>query len=321
MKIFYTLLFLIITCCILTHSGLSLAYAAIGLDLWFNKMVPSLFPFMILSGIMIRMNLTKTFTKILYPVINPLFHVSENGSYAMMIGFLCGFPMGAKTVADLLKRNMISDREAEFLLAFCNNIGPVYFCSYVLPLLNRQLLIPYLLGMYGIPLLYGLVLRYTRYRDLNLSDIKHSTTLQASSFCGSADISVVASPVQKKDLLNEVDDAITSSIQSILCLGGYMIFFNLLNLVPHIILGSTPVYLAPLFEITGGLKLNDGQIPLYGLLLLPFGGLSCIAQTNSCIKGTNLSISEYTIHKIILTMLTGLYYLGWFLLFPDSFLR
>lgn len=305
MKILYTILFLFITACILTHSELSLTYALIGLDLWYNKMVPALFPFMILSGIMIRMNLTKMFTGLIFPVIHPIFRVSENVCYAMLVGFSCGFPMGAKTVADLLKRDMISEREAEYLLAFCNNIGPVYFCSYVLPLLRRQLLLPYLLGMYGIPLVYGILLRYTKYRDITDTSL-HS--VHSSPHCG-------------KSLLDEADDAITSSVQSILSLGGYMIFFNLLNIVPHICFHTTPIYLAPLFEITGGLKLMEGKLPLYGLLLLPFGGLSCIAQTNSCIKGTTLSISAYTVHKVILMLLTGVYYLVWFLLSPSGFLH
>lgn len=305
MKIVYTLLFLFLTICLLTNSELSLAYALLGLNLWFEKMIPALLPFMILSGIMIRMNLTQNFSRILSPVIRPLYRVSENVCYAMIMGFLCGFPMGAKTVADLLKKEMISEREASFLLAFCNNIGPIYFCSFVLPLLGRELILPYVIGMYGLPLLYGLILRYTRYTDLS---VKPVCTLQSSQYTGS-------------NILNEIDDSITSSIQSILTLAGYMIFFNLLNLPFHIMWGETPTWLAPLFEITGGLKLSGGHFPLYALLILPLGGFSCIAQTYSCIKGTSLSILEYIVHKIILTVLTSIYYLSWFFLFPSSFLR
>ena len=43
--------FVVMTCCILTHSSLSLAYAALGLELWYEKMVPVLLPFMIPIGI------------------------------------------------------------------------------------------------------------------------------------------------------------------------------------------------------------------------------------------------------------------------------
>lgn len=288
-----------------------------GLELWYQKMIPTLLPFMILSGIMIRMELTEGFISFLYPVIRPIYKISRNACYCLLMGFLCGFPMGAKTVSDLYSRQMINKREAEFLLAFCNNIGPVYFVSFVLPLLKRQLLLPYLFGMYGVPLLYGLILRYTVYRDL-----PGRTLLSKRNVGSSQELRICDAQTSKSfHLLNVVDESITSSVQSILSLGGYMILFNLLNLLPHILLGKQPYILAPLLEISGGLNMLQQNSPLYALLLLPFGGLSCIAQTNSCIKNTDLSIADYTLHKILLTVLTAVYYLGWFLLFPRSFMR
>lgn len=262
------------------------------------------------------MELTEGFISFIYPVIRPIYKISRNACYCLLMGFLCGFPMGAKTVSDLYSRQMISKREAEFLLAFCNNIGPVYFVSFVLPLLKRQLILPYLFGMYGVPLLYGLILRYTAYRDLS-----ERTSSSKRNVGYSQELRICDDQTSKSfQLLNVVDESISSSVQSILSLGGYMILFNLLNLLPHILLGKQPYILAPLLEISGGLNMLQQKSPLYALLLLPFGGLSCIAQTNSCIKNTDLSIADYTLHKILLTALTAIYYLGWFLLFPRSFM-
>ncbi len=304
-KILITLAFLLLTACILTRSQLSLAYALTGLNLWYEKMVPALLPFMILSGIMIRLQLTEGFTSLLYPILRPVFKVSRNVCYAVILGFLCGFPMGARTVADLYGRDMISKREAEYLLAFCNNIGPVYFLSFVLPLLERTMIWPYLAGMYGLPLLYGVLLRYTLFRDLREQG------------------SVASSPrrLKKTALLAEVDDAVQTSVKSMLMLGGYMILFNLLNLPLHILLGRAPRLMAPLLEINGGLRILGTGFPLYSLLVLPFGGLSCVAQTYSCISKTPLSLSSYTFHKLVLSALTALYYLCWWLFSPASFLR
>lgn len=354
LRLLGTLSFLLFTVCILTHSELSLSYAATGLKLWFEKMIPSLLPFMILSGIVIRLGLTETIASFVYPLIRPLYRVRKNVCYCMMLGFLCGFPMGARVVADLYSRGQLTREEGEYLLAFCNNIGPVYYCSFVLPLLHRELVAPYLFGMYGIPALYGIFLRYTRYRDLE--KLLYAGTIPAFSDrptrrkqfsstavrSGAGEMSMCAhrsshnekgwrsgvwqdrreSLVHRGErLLSETDQSINASIRSILTLGGYMILFNLLNLIPHVLWGKQIPLPAPLFEITGGLSLLQAQAPLYSLLALSFGGLSCIAQTYSCIRDTDLSITDYILHKVILTLLNALFYFSWFLLFPASFLR
>lgn len=315
-----SLLFLLLTVCILTNSDYSLYYALMGLNLWFQKMIPSLLPFMILSGIMIQMSLTEKFIFFLYPIIKPLFRISKNVCYVIFMGFLCGFPMGAKTVAQMLLQGKITKREATFLLAFCNNIGPVYFCSFVLPLLHIPLRNagPYLFGMYGIPFLYGILLRYTLFRDLALvttpsSQIAKPLSLSATT-ATKAKVTFFQPTPTSPGLLNAIDTAVQTALDSILTLGGYMILFNVLNLPVHIVLGKRPVLMAPFLEITGGLQMLGVSKPLYALILLPFGGLCCIAQTNSCIKNTGLSIIPYILHKLFLTGLTFSYYIVWGLL-------
>ena len=331
------LLFLLLTVCILTNSALSLSYASLGLELWFQKMVPSLLPFMILSGIMVRLNLTEKLAMSIYPVIGRIYRVRKNVCYCMLLGFLCGFPMGAKVTGELLERGQLTHREGEFLLAFCNNIGPVYFCSFVLPLLDRKLTVPYLFGMYGIPLIYGLVLSRTTYRSIKVTTyinhispheqnaIVHALHASSGAELRAAERVNVKSDNKKtltfEQLLEAVDQSIRSSGQSILTLGGYMILFNLLNLLPHVLSGHSMPIFSPLLEITGGLGMLKGTLPLYSLLTLSFGGLSCIAQTYSCIRGSGLLLSNYIFHKIVLTLLNACFYLGWFLLLPDSFLR
>lgn len=314
-----TFLFLILIGCILCNSQLSFQYATMGLNLWFERMIPVLFPFMILSGIMVRLELTEKIAVFLKPFLAPVFKVRGNVCYAIFMGFLCGFPMGAKVVSELYTRNRITKREAEFLLAFCNNIGPVYFCGFVLPTLKRKLVLPYLLGMYGIPLLYGLILRYTVFRDLNnLLDSPNT----------SKDTPITSDlQLKKKEkrtslaLLEAMDDSIHASIQSILALGGYMILFNLLNILPRLCFGEKYILFSPLLEISGGLTVLGSRLPFYSLLVLTFGGLSCLAQSYHCIKETDLSIGNYTLHKIILTGLCALYYLGWFIVSSQTFLR
>lgn len=296
-KIFWTSAFLLISGSILTHSELSLEYAGNGLELWLHSMIPTLLPFMILSGILVRMGLTEGFVTLIYPLVGPVFRVSKSACYVITMGFMCGFPMGAKCIDDMYSHGKIDDAEAAWLLAFCNNIGPVYLISFALPLLGCRNLWPCVFGMYGLPLLYGLCLRYTVFRTIRYPHTQYQKHRLESP---------TAPLVSFLEALNE---SVFASLQSILMLGGYMILFNLLMLLPGLILPQNWAFVAPILEITGGLKLLGDKFPFYSLLMLPFGGLSCIAQTYSCISHTKLSIGEYVRHKFVLTAFTGIYYL------------
>lgn len=297
----YSILAFILTAIILSFPADCLSLSLNGLNLWFERMIPTLFPFMVLSGIIIRMNLTSSFVKILKPVTGRIFQLSDSCIYGIVIGFLCGFPMGAHVTAQLYTQKQINKSEASLLLSFCNNIGPVYFLSFVLPTLKLNGIAPYLFAMYGLPLLYGLFLRYTIYSK-NVT----KTHLQASH----------GTPVS---LLAALDESIFSSLYSIAKLGGYMIFFNLLFIFPVLASRIFPVPagvsssltggIGCLLEITGGIGILKNRAPLWVLCVLPFGGLSCIVQTYSMIKDTDLSVSEYVMHKMILTAITVFYYL------------
>lgn len=307
----YPLSAILLTAVILTFPADCLSLALKGLTLWFERMIPTLFPFMVLSGIMIRMKLTGAFVKVLKPVLGAVFRVSDACLYGIIIGFLCGFPMGAHVAAQLCEQKQISGKEASFLLSFCNNIGPVYFISFVLPTLSLKAAPVFLFGMYGIPLLYGLVMRHTLFSDIG------RRVLPARERIAAAEVKWDAK--EPPSLLQALDDSVFNSLFSIAKLGGYMVFFNLLFILPYLLarLLALPSREEELFvggigallEITGGIGILGDKAPYLVLCLLPFGGLSCIAQTYSMIRDTDLSIREYVMHKMILTAVTVFYYL------------
>lgn len=309
-RLLFTALSLYLIVLLLRYPTLSLEYASTGLDLWLKKMIPTLLPFMILSGIMIRMNLTESFVRLLHPLLHRLYGTSKNGSYTVVMGFLCGFPMGARIVGELRETGRLSRGESARLLYFCNNIGPIYFLSYVVPVLAiEKPLVPFLI-MYGIPLIYGLTL-------CRIVPFFHGQTEIPRSFGDNdtlSDIHTSASPQknQRMPLLAAVDASVLSGLIGIAKLGGYMVFFNLLNIafVPfrHVSADLLGIYQC-ILEITSGID-HSGHFLFYPILiLLPFGGFSCIAQTYSMISRTDLSVRPYVFHKVIQAALTALCYL------------
>lgn len=297
-RLLFTMLSLYLTVLLLMYPPLSLEYASAGLRLWLTKMVPVLLPFMILSGIMIRMDLTENFVRLVHPLLHLLYGTSKNGSYTIVMGFLCGFPMGARIIGELYGSGRLSKEESARLLCFCNNIGPIYFLSYVVPTLDiRHPLIPFLI-MYGIPLLYGIAL-------MRIVPIKRRTASALS------DLKEDVRP-DRMTLPAAIDASVVSGLIGIARLGGYMIFFNLLNIafVPfrHTDAALLKIYRCVL-EITSGIDYSGQSLFYPILILLPFGGLSCIAQTYSMICHTDLPLKPYVLHKVIQTLLTALCYL------------
>ena len=53
-------------------------------------------------------------------------------SYALLLGLLCGYPMGTKITSDLYGCGRISRREAEYLLTFTNHASPVFIYTYLI---------------------------------------------------------------------------------------------------------------------------------------------------------------------------------------------
>lgn len=305
---------------LLRYPALSLQYALAGLHLWFEKMIPTLLPFMILSGILIQMNLTEGFVRLFHPILHLLYGTTPNGSYTLIMGFLCGFPMGARIAGELCRTERLQTEEGNRLLAFTNNIGPIYFLSFVVSTLSLEKpLMPFLV-MYGVPLVYGLfVMRMPLlfHHPDGLSAMRTSPHFRRPTKSINSELSAAASSrqiPQAEGLLAATDHAVFSGLTGIAKLGGYMVFFNLLNIlfVPfaHLPSAFLNAYYC-ILEITGGIARCGAFSPSLVLILLPFGGLSCIAQTYSMIEGTGLSIHTYILHKLAQTAITALIYLLW----------
>lgn len=251
--------------------------------IWFQTMLPTLMPFMILSTLMVSLHLVDFIGA---------------KTYCVFMGFLCGFPMGAKVTRDLYHAKAFTKTDAQIMLAFCNNLGPVFLLNYAFPMIGIHKPLIYLLGLYGIPFIYGMVNLYIHRQNSSLITPQENISSKTTH------------------LLYHIDDAIQCAIHSITTLGGYMILFNLLYIIPLEISGFPMIRhlnlknLLPIrcfLEICGGLSQKPVQT-LWLLSLLSFGGLSCLAQTYSVIKDSDLAYSNYLKHKLCMTLLTMAYF-------------
>lgn len=102
-----------------------------GIELCLTVMLPSLFPFFVLSNLTVRLGLADRLGRLLAPVMRPVFNVSGAGAAALALGFIGGYPVGAKTVISLCRSGRLTRTEAERMLAYSNNSGPAFILGVV----------------------------------------------------------------------------------------------------------------------------------------------------------------------------------------------
>lgn len=268
-----------------------------GIQLWMFTVVPTLFPFLILSDIMVRLNTTDYISMLLSPITKPLLGISPSGSYAIITGLLCGYPVGAKACADLVKENKISIQEGNYLLTFVNNASPAFISSYIVnallfgncSALNIAMLI-------YIPSIITAFILNPFFRK----NLKNSKPPTDSDISGSVKTF-------------SLENAIFSTINTLLRIGAYIIIFSILcefiKLLPN---HSVKMALSGLLEITTGTFLvSISTIPFeWKIKLIIFftslGGISTLFQTNSMIADSGLSIKWYILGKVIASVIAFL---------------
>ncbi len=115
----------------ISASGQVIDSCRYALQLCAELILPSLFPFFVLSILLSKLGLPELLGRRLAPAAARLFRVSGAGASALIIGLTGGYPLGAAYIADMEKTGAVSTREAERLLAFCNNSGPAFLVGAV----------------------------------------------------------------------------------------------------------------------------------------------------------------------------------------------
>ena len=114
-----------------TASRQGMAFCRDGLRLCTGLILPSLFPFFVVSGLLSNLGFPQWFGRKLEPAARKLFGVSGVGASALAIGLCGGYPMGAAYLAGMLHTGQINAEECSRLLAFCNNTGPAFLIGAV----------------------------------------------------------------------------------------------------------------------------------------------------------------------------------------------
>lgn len=263
--------------------------------LWAIQLVPSLLPFMILTNL---------FTPFLYRYISInskkgaafLYKVSGlsiQGCCILLIGQLCGYPLGAKMTGEAYKQGRITRSEANYLLTICNQSSPAFLEFYVgIFALNRQIPTPILFILFYFSTIITSFFTRKLYKPEFIPNNTESDTKNTSNF------------------FEQLDKSITDGCITILRIGGYILIFAVGSYFIQSLfssLGGSIYFVTALLEITNGLSMlkehfyTHSWYSYFILTLTAFGGFCTMAQIKGMLVGTSLSIKPYFIGKIIYT--------------------
>ncbi len=122
----------------------ALSGALDGIELCLATLVPSLFPFFLLS-ILLTGALSGQSLPILRPIAT-ICKVPKGAESLLAIGFLGGYPVGAQNVAQLYRGGQLSHGQAAQLISICNNAGPAFLFGILGPMFTSPLT-PWLLWL------------------------------------------------------------------------------------------------------------------------------------------------------------------------------
>lgn len=278
-----------------------------GLVLWYTSVLPVLFPFMLLCGIVLKFDLAAPLLRYLHRPIHALFGCSAYGAFVILAGFLCGFPMGAKLTADLKKQGKIPPEEADFLFGFVNNLSPAFIISYLSAeqLQRPRWKILFLVNILGSAVLYGILSSF-HYRKRIQPSLPFPSTGEKKG-------------VSLGKRFAEIDLTINDSIQNVVRLGAYIVIFSMLGGALSRFVDTSkalPLLLVSCVEVTNGVRLiSQSSLPLFAKYVLlsavcAFGGLSALMQTISIASMDLSTAKKYIKSRVMITLLSTLLSVG-----------
>lgn len=253
-----------------------------GVALCLTVVIPSLFPFLVMSRLVLQTGFERACRRILGPLMEPAFHLPRQGASALVLGLLGGYPVGAAAAASLHTDGQLTRQQAEELLGFCSNAGPAFFFGMLGGIFRSEKTAAILYGIHVVSaLLTGLILQAGR---------KRGSRVPQRFF-----------PVQKSTA------SIYESAKTMCLICAYIILFRVVCSILGSFLPDVPalrVGLMGLLEMTGGCcALPELGAPGLRYCLASgfsaFGGLCVFMQTRSVLDGSGLRGSQYLTGKAI----------------------
>jgi len=255
-------------------------YVSDGLRLCINRVVPSIFPFIIISDIYSAYGHPERINFLSF-LFNKVFFINKIGISAYLTGILCGFPLGTRVALQLFEAGCISKDEAERLIAFSSQPSPAFIISAV-----------------GASMLHSTRLGLILFISVILSSIICGLFLRKKEDC------CFEAGFTEHLPFNPVN-SIKSAGASTLSICSFIITFSVVcGLVKDYLPFPFSNFLLLFLEVSTGANYFSSLpfvlTPFLAIAFcLGFGGFSVMLQSKSIIQNSTLSLKNYVPIKIL----------------------
>lgn len=256
-----------------------------ALEVFFYVLFPSIFPFFLISNLLIEYNFVHTINKIFKGLVQKVFHVGGAASFIIIMSMTSGFPSGAKYINSLYKKNMISLDQANYLITFTHFANPLFVLTVTKTIFNdTKTSVIILISMYLANFIIGFIIRPKKLqKEKNL----------------------------EQNIIPNFSISLTSSIKSsidllILILGNTCFFFLITKLISTCFNFNSYVgcLINGFFDMTKGIQ-SISTLPCSSLFksilvitFICFGGINVNMQVASIISDTKIDYKNFLLGRI-----------------------
>ncbi|MCY9658097.1 hypothetical protein P5G65_04985 [Paenibacillus chondroitinus] len=205
-----------------------------GLTIWWKLVFPALLPFLIMIELLIGFGVIQGTGVLLDPLMRVIFRLPGVGGWALASGLIVGFPSGAKITATLSEKKLISRDETERLTALSHLCSPLFLIMVVGIGFLHSAKLGLILAIvhYTTAIVTGFLMRLPKISKVpeQPSDDQMSVTPKSSG-----SIWKMALSTMRQAYLHDgrafgklLGDAVISSVQTLMLIGGYMMIFSVL---------------------------------------------------------------------------------------------
>ena len=269
-----------------------------GLNICFNTIIPSLFPFITLSSYITKSNVFSPIYKVFEGSSRLFFRQPPCSTSVMLLSMIGGYPVGIKMADELYKNQQLTKKQAQHLSLFCMNSGPAFVITVVgINMLNstKAGIIMYI-SLCLSAVIIGLVSSFFCHKEESFNKNKRNIPLESS-----------------------LTACVSDSLQSTMNICAWVILFSALTNCIKILNLNDSAYIitSSILEITKGCLLLCGKATLPILTgLIGFGGICVHCQVLTHIKNMEMKYRTFFLGRLIHGVLSSLISYILFLIFP-----